>query len=422
MSDNKDNSEFEGIKLLRGNFAAAYAARAARVQVVTAFPITPQTLVVEKISELVDSGKMKCEFLRMESEHSVMTALMSASMTGARTFTATSGQGLLYMSEPVHWAAGTRLPIVMGIASRGIAPPWNIWADFSDVLSQRDSGWMIQLLSTHQEIYDSVLMGYKVTEDPDVMLPLMVAYGGFILSHTTKPVQLNTQEMIDEFLPEIPKNGWDHIFIDPDRPMMHGNLIMPNTTPGYQEFRMEIHIAQMKAKQKIKDVAEEFKKKFGRDYGNGLVQGYKVKDADYIMINVGIYAKQMELVVDKLRDEGVKVGVLRLRTFRPFPWEEIVDAVKNAKAIGVIDRATAFGTITGGPVSSEVLGALYSSNATKNKLIIPFINGIGGRDVTQKQQENQYRILIESSDKGEPVVNDEYIEGTYWTGSVGGEN
>jgi pyruvate/2-oxoacid:ferredoxin oxidoreductase alpha subunit len=411
-----DESEFVGKHVLKGNFAAAYGARAARVQCCTAYPITPQTTVVEKISELVDMGKMKCEFVRMESEHSVMAALVGASIAGARTFTATSGQGLLYMSEVVHWAAGTRLPMVMTISSRGIAPPWNIWVDFSDIVSQRDSGWMMQFLGTHQEIFDSVLMSYRITEDENILLPMMLAYGGFSLSHTSKLVDMPPQSEIDEFLPKIPEKGWPHIFIDPDRPMMHGNLIMPASF--YQEFRMKIQIAQMASKQKIKDTTLAFKKKFGRDYGNGLIQEYKCSDADFIMINYGELAIQMELAVDELREQGFKVGVLRLRTFRPFPTEDIIQAVSKAKIIGVVDRATAFGTPTGGPVSSEVRATLQNDPKTQKLRVVPFINGIGGRDVNLEQQKEQLKLLVQIAEKGALVPTKELIENTYWTGTI----
>jgi 2-oxoisovalerate ferredoxin oxidoreductase alpha subunit len=412
--------DYEGTHLVKGNFAAAYAARAAKVQVVTAFPITPQTIVVEKLSDIVDSDEMvsHCEFVRMESEHSVMAALVGASIAGARCYTATSGQGLLYMAEPVHWAAGTRLPLVMNIASRGIAPPWNIWADFSDVLSQRDSGWLIQLLSGHQEIFDSTMMAFNITENPDVMLPMMLAYGGFILSHTSKPVNMPPQSEIDEFLREVPEKGWDHVFIDPERPMMHGNLILPNTTPGYQEFRMKMQIAQLEAKKVIKQVTHDFKEKFGRDYGDGLIVDYKASDADFIIINCGVLSKQMEMTVDALRDQGHKVGMIRLRTYRPFPDSEIAEAVKNAKAIGIVDRATAFGSPTGGPISTEVRAAIQNDKRTANKLVVPFINGLGGRDVLQKQQMRQFEILMKCYDnKGELIETDELIGGTYWTGA-----
>lgn len=311
--------------------------------------------------------------------------------------------------------------MVMSIASRGLAPPWNIWADFSDVITMRDSGWMIQLLSDHQEIYDSTLMAFKIAEDPEVMLPIMTAFGGFILSHTSKPVDLYEQSLIDEFLPEVPEKGWEHIFMDPDRPMMHGNLIMPNAYPGYQEFRMKIQLAHLKAKEKIKEVTLEFKKKFGRDYGNGLVQEYKCSDAEFIMINAGVYAKQMESVIDKLRQEGIKAGILRLRTYRPFPVTEIVESVKNAKIIGVIDRNTAFGSPTGGAISSDVRASLQNDKRTRNLSVIPFINGLGGRDVTQQQQMEQIKLVIEAYEKGELPKTDELMGSTtYWTGSMGG--
>ncbi|MCP4761663.1 MAG: pyruvate ferredoxin oxidoreductase [archaeon] len=415
-------SEFEGKHIVKGNIAAAYAARAARVQVVTAFPITPQTIVVEKISEMVDSDKMNCEFVRMESEHSVMAALVGASIAGARTYTATSGQGLLYMAEPVHWAAGTRLPMVMSIASRGIAPPWNIWADFSDIMALNTSGWLMQIYCSQQEIYDSTMMAFKITENSDVMLPLMGAYGGFILSHTSKPIDMPSQKMVDEFLPKIPEKGWEHIFMDPDRPMMHGNLIMPNVNPGYQEFRMKIQLAQLKALEIIPKVTAEFKEKFGRDYGNGLVQEYKCSDAEYILINYGVLAKQMELAVDELRDDGYKVGMLRLRTYRPFPGNKIIDSVKNAKIIGVVDRSLSFGSQTGGPVSLEVRAALQNDSRTNKMTVVPFINGIGGRDVLLEQQKGQFKILFETLEKGEIPKNGDLMGGTYWTGADKGGN
>jgi len=254
----------------------------------------------------------------------------------------------------------------------------------------------------------------------------MLAYGGFILSHTSKPIHLPPQELVDEFLPPPPEKGWDHVFIDPDRPMMHGNLIMPNTNPGFQEFRMKIHVAQLEAKKRIIKVTEEFKEKFGRDYGNGLFVEYKCQDAEFIMINYGVLAKQMELAVDKLRNEGFKVGLLRLRTYRPFPADEIVQAVSKAKIVGVVDRSTAFGSPTGGPVSTEVRAALHNNKKTKNLNVIPFINGIGGRDVLVKEQLEQFKILIDSYDKGEPVMHGDFVEGTYWTGvgknQMGGRN
>jgi 2-oxoisovalerate ferredoxin oxidoreductase alpha subunit len=226
------------------------------------------------------------------------------------------------MFEMLHWASGTRLPIVTTIASRGPAPPWNIWADFTDIFSCRDTGWMTAFCATHQEIYDEILMSYKLCEDYDVLLPKFVVYGGFILSHTSKPVIIEDQDLVDSFLPPLPdEKGWPHIWIDPERPLMFGNLIMPSGF--YYEFRMKIHDVMVRAKEKIKSVAKEFEKIFGRNYGNGLVQEYKMDGADVGMLIYGDLALQMEQAVDDLREEGYKVGMVKLRHFRPFPVEDI---------------------------------------------------------------------------------------------------
>ncbi len=398
--------------IIKGNVAAAYAAKSARVQVISAYPITPQTTVVEKLSEFVDNSLMPgTQYIKVESEHSVLASIIGASIAGTRTFTATSGQGLFYMHEMVHWAAGSRLPIVMTIASRGPAPPWNIWADFTDVLSQRDTGWMTAFTSSHQEIYDEILMSYKVCEDPEILLPKFVAYGGFILSHTSKPVIIEDQDKVDRFLPPLPdEEGWPHIWIDPKRPMMFGNLIMPSGF--YQEFRLKIHDAHMRAKAKIIKVAKEFENSFGRNYGNGLVQEYKMDDAKVGMVIYGDLALQMEDAVDQVREEGFKVGMLKLRHFRPFPTEDIIHIAKKVNLLGVVDRATAFGSSTGGPVSCEVKSALHGTEGTAK--ILPIINGLGGREVTLEQQKQQLRTLVKLSETGETPEN--LIYGTYWDG------
>jgi len=400
--------------IIKGNVAAAYAAKSARVQVISAYPITPQTTVVEKLSEFVDHGLMPgTRYIKVESEHSVMAAMVGASMTGTRTFTATSGQGLFYMNEMLHWAAGTRLPIVTAIASRGPAPPWNIWADFTDVISQRDTGWMSAFCATHQEIYDEILMSYKVCEDHEVLLPKFVAYGGFILSHTSKPVVIEDQTLVDEYLPPLPdEKGWPHIFVDPERPMMFGNLIMPSGF--YSEFRMKIHDTMIKSKEKIKNAAKEFEKTFGRSYGNGLIQNYRLDDADVAILIYGDLAFQMEEAIDQVREEGYKVGMVKLRHFRPFPVEDVIEVAKNVKVMGVMDRATAFGSPTGGPISSEVKTALHGIEKTAK--ILPMMSGLGGREVTVEQQKDQLKILIKMNETGE--IPDDLLHGTLWHGKL----
>ncbi|NVM37945.1 MAG: pyruvate ferredoxin oxidoreductase [Candidatus Lokiarchaeota archaeon] len=398
--------------IIKGNVAAAYAAKSARVQVISAYPITPQTTVVEKLSEFVDNGLMPgTQYIKMESEHSVFAAVVGASKAGTRTFTATSGQGIFYAHEMIHWAAGARLPIVVAIASRGPAPPWNIWADFTDVISQRDTGWMNCFCSEHQEIYDEILMSYKVCEDHDILLPKFVSYGGFILSHTSKPVILEDQDLVDKFLPSLPsEEGWPHIWMDPKRPMMFGNLIMPSSF--YYEFRLKIHDALIRAKEKINRVAKEFEKTFGRNYGNGLIQEYKIDDADIGVIIYGDLALQMEQAVEDLRDEGYKVGMVKLRHFRPFPTEDVVEAAKKVKVLGVIDRATAFGSQTGGPMSCEVKAALHETKGTAT--VLPIINGLGGREVTLEQQKDQLLKLVKYNETGE--LPKDMIHGTLWDG------
>ncbi len=397
-------------KIIKGNVGAAYAAKSARVQVISAYPITPQTTVVEKLSEFVDYGLMPgTQYIKLESEHSVLASMIGASMAGTRTFTATSGQGLFYMHEMVHWAAGTRLPIVMTIASRGPAPPWNIWADFTDVISQRDTGWLTSFCASHQEIYDEILMSYKVCEDHDILLPKFVSYGGFILSHTSKPIIIEDQDAVDAYLPPLPdEKGWPHIFVDPERPMMFGNLIMPSGF--YMEFRMKLHLAHMKAKEKIKNAAKDFEKAFGRSYGNGLVQNYKMDDADVGVIIYGDLALQMEQAVDDVREEGYKVGMVKLRHFRPFPSEDVVEAAKMVEVMGVVDRATGFGCNTGGPISSEVKSALHGAEGTGK--IFPIVNGLGGREVTLEHQKEQLRMLVKIKETGEYPKG--LIYGTLW--------
>ncbi len=400
-------------KIIKGNVAAAYAAKSARVQVISAYPITPQTTVVEKLSEFVDRGEMPgTQYIKVESEHSVLASIIGASKAGTRTFTATSGQGLFYMHEMVHWAAGARLPIVMTIASRGPAPPWNIWADFTDVLSQRDTGWMSSFCSSHQEIYDEILMSYRICEDHEILLPKFVAYGGFILSHTSKPIIIEEQEKVDEFLPPLPdEKGWPHIWIDPERPMMFGNLIMPSGF--YMEFRLKIQEAMIKAKQKIREVAKEFYNKFGRDYGNGLIKEYRMGDAKIGVLTYGDLALQMEQAVDEVREDGYKVGMVKLRYFRPFPSEDIVEWAKKVELLAVIDRATAFGSHTGAPVSSEVKTVLHGVEGTAE--VFPIINGLGGREVSLEQQKSQLKMLVEFKEEGKVPKN--LIEGkTLWDG------
>ena len=400
------------VMILTGNEAAACASMRARVDVVTAFPITPQTTVMETISELVDSKQMNAKFVKMESEHSVMAGMVGVSMTGARAFTATSGQGLLYMAETVHWVSGSRLPVVTTIASRGIAPPWNIWVDYSDVMSMRDTGWMIQFASSHQEIFDSVIINFKIAENPDVMLPAFVAYGGFTQSHTSKPVRVPSQGQIDAYLPRPPASGWPHIVLDPDRPIVHGNLLMPHQE--YMEFRFKMHEAMNSAILVIKKEIAQFNKDFGTNYG-ALIEEYLCGDAQYIIVTLGALSEQVKIAVDNLREQGHKVGSIKLRYYRPFPMDDLLDALRGKKIKGIIvaDRSIAYGSPTGGHVGSEFANVVIKLGS--GITLLPAIWGLGGRDVSITEQENAILDLISLHETGETKEpKNKLIAGTLW--------
>lgn len=404
---------------MKGNIAAAYAAMDADIDVVTAYPITPQTTVVEKLSELVgapeflDRGQ-KVEYMRMESEHSVGASLVGASFAGARCYSATSGPGLLYMTEMVHWMVGSRLPIQLSISSRGLTGgAWNIWADFSDVMNMRDSGILIQFLSSHQEIYDSILQGFNISEHPDVLLPLFPAYGGFVLSHTAKPVKRIPWTAAQDFV--RPKcQEWPHIWVDSKRPVMSGALIMPQDE--YAEFRIKVHEAQMAAKNVIKENMVNFEKKFGRSYGNGLVVPYKCDDADALMIGYGGLALQMEDAIDAAREQGYKVGGLRIRTYRPLPVEDIIQYTSQVDIVGVYDRALAMGNPTGSPLASDIMAACQRHPRARNATIIPFVGGLGGRDVTFEEQLDEIKVIYEFKETGQMPNRNHQMWGTYFTG------
>ncbi len=398
--------------IMSGNYAAAWGAKCSRVNVVSAYPITPQTTVVEKLSEFVDNKELDANYIRVESEHSVMAALVGASMTGARSFSATSGQGLLYMTEMLHWVSSSRLPIVATIASRGIAPPWNIWADYSDILSTRDCGWIIQFASTHQEIFDSILMAYKIAENPEINLPYFIVYGGFIQSHTSKPVRIPFQQRIDDFLPPPPEAGWNHINLDPDNPITHGNMVMPEQE--YLDFRFLIQNTMVKSKEKIKNTIQDFNAEFGRDY-KGLVEQYCCEDADVVVIAYGALAEQNKIAVDQLRAKGRKVGSFKLRYIRPFPTDELLELFNGrVKVIGTVDRGTAFGNPTGGPISTEVMSLLC--RAGRKVKALPCIWGIGGRNVTVEDQVGLYKRLLRIKNKNEYPTDGTYQHGAVWMG------
>lgn len=352
------------------NHIVGYAAKAAKVKVVAAYPITPQTTIVEKIADFVESGEMDAEYIRVESEHSAMVACIGAAAAGVRTFTATSAHGLALMHEALHWASGSRLPIVMAVVNRAMGAPWSIWPDFSDSLSQRDTGWIKFYCADNQEVFDTTIQAYKLCEDERVFLPAMVCLEGFILSHTFMPVKIPDQEEIDDFLPPY-NSGW---ILDVNHPFSHANLVSPE---WYMEFRYMIQEAMENAKRLIPEIDKEYGKRFGFEYG-GLIEKYKCEDADLVLLTMGTMGSEAKIAVDRLRKEGLKVGAARIRVFRPFPLEEIRGLAKQAQMFAAIDRHISFGME--GFLATETKASLFSQ---KDKpLVAGFIAGLGGRDVT----------------------------------------
>lgn len=359
-------------KILTGNHAVSYAAKLARVQVVPAYPITPQTTIVELISELIESGEMSARMIRVESEHSAMAAAIGASAVGARVFTATASQGLLLMHEMLHWAAGSRTPIGMAVVNRAVGPPWNIHTDHQDAISQRDTGWIVSFVSSNQEALDVVITLYKVAEHEEVLLPFMVCLDGFVLSHTYMPVYLPPQEEVDEFLPPYEPPHWR---LDPSNPISFGPLVLPDQP--YQEMRWSIHESMKRALELFERFSKEYSKLSGFWHG-GAIKSYETDDSEFVIITSGALASEAEAAVDKMRRDDIKVGLLKIRLYRPFPSEEIAKELENKKGAIVIDRSISFGF--SGPLAEDVRATLHSFGL--NTPVVSFVTGLGGRDVT----------------------------------------
>ncbi|MCD6300731.1 MAG: pyruvate ferredoxin oxidoreductase [Staphylothermus sp.] len=375
---------------LTGNYAVAYAAKYAKVDVVAAYPITPQTSIVEKLAELIESGELDAIMIRVESEHSALAATFGAAIAGARAFTATSSQGLLYMHEFVHWVSRARIPAVMAIVTRALAPPWNIWPDHSDYMDQRDAGWIMGFAMDNQEVFDLTLQAFKISEDPRVYLPVMVGLEGFILGHTTMPVELPDQEIVDQWLG--PRR--QEYVIDGREPLALGNLAWPEDT---EEMFMEIQKAMNNAKKVIKEVDEEYGKLFGRKYG-GLIQCINCEDAKYFAVSMGAWTGDLIEAINKLREDGYPIGVIRIRFCRPFPYEDIWEKVQNAKGIIVFDRSISYGAW--GPLFSDLITGLYHYT---NKLptMSNIVAGIGGVNITYNDFARMLTNFVETIEKGE---------------------
>ncbi|MDO9097557.1 MAG: transketolase C-terminal domain-containing protein [Candidatus Methanoperedens sp.] len=373
-------------------------AKLSRAEVVPAYPITPQTLIIEHIADFVNDGEMDAKFLTMESEHSVMSAAAAASAAGARVFTATSSQGLALMHEMLYATAPLRLPVVMVNANRTLGGPPGIWCEHNDSMGARDSGWLQVYVEDNQEALDMVIQSYRIAEDKRVLLPVMPCLDGFVLTHTVEPVEVPEQKDVDSFLPSYNPD----ITLDPAKPAMIGTF-MP--AEYIMEMRRQTAGAFESAKKVILEINDEFAKDFGRNYG-GLIDTYRIEDANAILITMGTVTSTTREIVDELRKEGGKVGLVKLRFFRPFPSEDLRKVLVNADAVGVVDRSISYHG--GGPAYNEICSSLYG-------LTIPVINhlaGIGGRDVTKEQIIKMFEITIKAA-KGEKVKD------IYWHNTRG---
>lgn len=365
-----------------GNVAAATGVKLARAQVIAAYPITPQTPLTEKLSEFVESGKLDAQYIPVESEHSAMAVCIAASSAGARAFTATSANGLLYMNEQLHWAVGARLPIVMCVANRGIGAPWTVWNDHQDSMSQRDVGWIQIYANDHQQIIDAVLKAFKLAQT--VSIPVMVCYDGYLLSHTYMPFEKPEAAEVDDFLPPFaPKH-----FLDPDEPGNFNTVTLPDIRPGvdgtiepgYIEIRHNLHSDLRSAIDSYAEIDREFQQKFGRG-GNPFIEPYRCDDAEYIAVAIGSLSYQLRDVIDLLREQGKKIGVLGVQLYRPFPEQAITEALSGKKLAIVFEKALSYGNQ--GPLYGDLKAALY--NTPDRPLLHNYILGLGGREIKTQQ-------------------------------------
>jgi len=383
-----------------GNVAAATGVKLARTQVIAAYPITPQTPLTEKLSEFVESGELPAEYIPVESEHSAMAVCIAASTAGARSFTATSANGLLYMNEQLHWAAGARLPIVMCVANRGVGAPWTVWNDHQDTVSQRDLGWIQLYCADHQQIHDTVLKAFKLAQT--VSIPVMVCYDGYLLSHTYMPFDVPDQEQVDAFLPPFTPTH----FLNPDKPRNFNTVTLPdvrpdrhgNTAPGYMEIRKTLHTDLRAALSVIEAIDGEFGEAFGRG-GEPFLEPYCCDDADYVAFCMGSLSYQLRDVVDAMREEGIKIGVIGLKVYRPFPDAAVREALSGHKGVIIFEKALSYGNQ--GALYADVKSALYS--AETRPFVHNYIVGLGGREI---KTHHLYDALTESINKEAAIGDD----------------
>ena len=378
-----------------GADAAAYAVRDADVDVVAVYPITPQAPIAENIAQMIADGDLDAELIHVESEHSAMSAAVAAAATGARSFTATSSQGLELMHEILYIASGLRQPVVMALATRALSAPINIWNDYADAMGMRDTGWIMIFSENVQEVYDNLVQAFYIAEHPDVLLPVVVTLDGYILSHTTEALEPLDREEVLSFAPKRPR-GYRPV-LDPDHPVTIGVLGAPN---WYQEIKVQQALAMRESRRVMEEAGKEFGKRYGREYG--FIEPYYMDDAEVAIVTLGATSSLVKAAVNRLREQGVKAGMVKIRVYRPFPAEELAKALENVNALGVLDRAVSFGGALEGPLAMEVLSTLAVRGITKP--FISFIHGLGGRDIFVKDVVEMYQKLLEAAKSGKSIT------------------
>lgn len=375
MSKGSDSSipqNTANMKVVEGSYAVAHAVMCCRPDVISAYPITPQTHIVENLSQLVADGELDSEFLTVDSEFSALSVLVGSTACGGRGYSSTTSQGLALMYEVLYNVSGMRLPVVMTVANRALGAPLNIWNDQQDSVGARDVGWLQIYVENVQEAVDATLQAYKIAEDPEIRTPIMVCMDGFILTHVYEPVELLDKEKAREFLPDFKPAS----ILDPNNPVTFGAFADPTT---YTEFRYQQFAAHQKALEKIDQVAREFEKSFGRYYG-GLIDSYYAEDADVVLVTMGSVIGTIKDAIDELRADGVKVGLVKVRCYRPFPVAALRKALSGAKVIAVVEKDVSIGNEAG--LLTDLKAAFYNTNIRTP--IIGFAAGLGGRDITIK--------------------------------------
>ena len=385
-------------RMMEGNEAAAWGAKLSRVEVVPVYPITPQTEIVSYIATFISEGSMKTQYIKVEGEHTAMAAACGASATGARVFTASASQGIAYMDEALWLPPGRRLPIVMCDVNRAIAPLGGLRPDQNDSLHQRDKGWIQLYCDNSQEVLDTIIQAYRIGEDRRVYLPVMVCYDGYFVSATATPTSVPAQEEVDDFLPPYKHEMYS---------MMPENYKAPQRPRSFAKARYEMQQVMEMAKKVIEEVDKEYAKRFGRKY-DGLLEEYACDDAEAVLITMGSITGTFRDVVDEMQVDGKKIGLVKLRGFRPFPTEELREIAKKYKAIGVIDRNTSCGSASGGIVGMEMGKALYSLD--DKPLLLDFHVGLAGSDVTIRQIKYIANKVLEACEKGKVEKEVDWVE------------